>query len=134
VQTARLVTPARPTGLLKPPAVAKRGLLTPPTRYASAEGKVKVSDARSATPAQITVHLPAEAKLWVNGVSCPLTSDTRTFDSPALQAGKRYAYTLRAEMVRDGQTVSQSQRVELAAGRQVDVTFDNLSPASVTRR
>jgi uncharacterized protein (TIGR03000 family) len=84
--------------------------------------------------AQITVRLPAEARLWVDGTPCPLTSDTRSFATPKLETGRQYVYTMRAEVVRDGQTVAQTQRVVLGAGRQVNVTFGELEPTGVTRR
>jgi uncharacterized protein (TIGR03000 family) len=86
------------------------------------------------SPARVTVRLPAEARLWVDGVSCPLTSDTRTFVTPRLQPGQQYAYSMRAEMVRDGQSVTQTQRVLVSAGRQVDVNFGTLTATSVTQR
>jgi uncharacterized protein (TIGR03000 family) len=85
-------------------------------------------------PARVTVRLPADARLWVDNVSCPLASDTRTFVTPRLEPGQRYVYNMRAEVVRDGQTVTQTQRVMLSAGRQVDVTFGKLAPTSLTQR
>ena len=33
--------------------------------------------------ARITVRLPAEARLYIDGTLCPLSSDTRTFNTPA---------------------------------------------------
>jgi uncharacterized protein (TIGR03000 family) len=92
------------------------------------------SAAEDAAPARVTVRLPAEARLWVEGEACPLTSATRSFLTPQLQPGQQYAYTMRAEVVRDGQTISQTRRVVIAAGREVDVTFSNFTPAAVTQR
>src|SRR5207302_2379797 len=43
----------------------------------------------AAAPARVTVRLPAEARLWVDGVACPLASETRTFATPQLQAGQQ---------------------------------------------
>ncbi len=54
--------------------------------------------------ARVTVKLPADARLYVDGVPCPLTSATRSFDTPELDAGRSYYYTLKAEVVRDGET------------------------------
>jgi uncharacterized protein (TIGR03000 family) len=95
---------------------------------------VSVTSDPETAPASITVRLPAEARLWVDGVYCPLVSDTRTFQTPRLQPGQQYAYTMKAELIRDGRTVTQNQRVLMSAGRQVEVTFGELAPASVTRR
>jgi uncharacterized protein (TIGR03000 family) len=70
------------------------------------------------------VQLPADAQLWVNDKSCPLASSTRTFDTPELQPGRSYFYTLRAQVQREGRAVTQTRRVDVAAGREVSVRFD----------
>jgi uncharacterized protein (TIGR03000 family) len=80
--------------------------------------------AEAASPAHIIVRLPADAKLSVDGVDCPLTSETRSFDSPALQPGQRYFYTFKAEVLRDGKTRTESKRVIIAAGEKVNVEFN----------
>jgi uncharacterized protein (TIGR03000 family) len=80
----------------------------------------------------VTVRLPADAKLFVDGVACPLTSDTRSFATPALQPGQRYFYTMRVELVRDGVTQSDSQRVVLEAGQASNVTFPTAATATAS--
>jgi uncharacterized protein (TIGR03000 family) len=83
--------------------------------------------------ARISVKLPADARLWIDHVECPLTSTVRAFNTPPLTPGQTYAYTLRVQLRRDGETVTDRQRVIVAAGRQVDVDFTraaNLSTAS----
>jgi uncharacterized protein (TIGR03000 family) len=103
-----------------------------PTRYRN--GTTLVS--ARAQAARVTVQLPADARLFIDNVACPLTSSTRSFNTPALQQGRDYYYTLRAEVTRNGQTRVQSQRVTVAAGRHVRVEFNNLSQNSrqVVRR
>lgn len=76
-----------------------------------------------AASARITVRLPADAKLSVDGVECPLASDTRAFETPRLQPGQKFYYTVKAEVVRDGKPVSETKRVIFEAGRQIDVEF-----------
>lgn len=88
----------------------------------------------TSAPARITVRLPADARLFVNGEACTLTSTTRSFETPRLEAGKDYAYTFKAEVVRDGRTRSEDRRVVFQAGKQVTVDFGNLAPASVASR
>jgi uncharacterized protein (TIGR03000 family) len=83
--------------------------------------------------AEIVVHLPADAKLYVDNVACPLTSAKRTFKTPELEPGKKYFYILRAEVVQNGQTVSESLRVFLTPGQQVQAEFTKLTtPATRT--
>jgi uncharacterized protein (TIGR03000 family) len=84
---------------------------------------VEKKKTEASAPARITVSLPADAKLSVDGVDCPLTSDKRAFDSPTLQPGQRYYYTFTAEVVREGKTRTESKRVIIAAGEKVEVEF-----------
>jgi uncharacterized protein (TIGR03000 family) len=74
------------------------------------------------SPAKVTVRLPADAKLYIDGQLCPLTSDVRTFNTPKLTAGKNYSYTL--EVVRDGGKKSDSRKVKIEAGKSVEVDFN----------
>jgi len=99
-----------------------------------AEGRWTATGQKAAAPAYITVRLPADARLNVQGVDCPLTSDTRTFDTPVLEPGQKYSYLLRAEVLRDGRTVSQTQRVTFRSGQRVRVSFEDLGAPSLTAR
>lgn len=76
--------------------------------------------------ARVTVRLPAAARLYVDGVLCPLASDTRTFDTPPLRPGRDYAYILKAEVVRDGKTLSNSKRVLVRSGETTSVDFGDM--------
>jgi uncharacterized protein (TIGR03000 family) len=77
----------------------------------------------TAAPATLVVSLPAEARLTIDGATTRSTTSTRLFVSPTLQPGQDYVYTLRAEIVRDGQTVAQEQRVTVRAGEETQVPF-----------
>jgi uncharacterized protein (TIGR03000 family) len=84
--------------------------------------------------AQVTVKLPAEARLYIDDVPCPLTSASRTFTTPDLNAGQSYYYTLKAEVVRGGgKPQTASQRVLVEAGKQVTVEFKDLMVKTASR-
>jgi uncharacterized protein (TIGR03000 family) len=85
-------------------------------------------------PAHVTVRLPADARLYIDNTVCPLTSATRSFDTPTLQPGQEYVYTFRAEITRDGQMRRESQRVVVAPGRRVTVQFSNFTPLQTVQR
>jgi uncharacterized protein (TIGR03000 family) len=85
-------------------------------------------------PARVTVQLPTDARLLVDGVASPLTSSTRTFDTPALEPGRKYFYILTAEVVREGRPVSDSRRVLLQAGKEVKVDFGNVAAFTTASR
>jgi len=75
-------------------------------------------------PATIVVSVPAEAKLSVDDVATQSTSATRVFASPALERGKEYYYTLKAEITRDGKSVTATKRVAVHAGEESRVSLD----------
>ncbi len=47
-------------------------------------------------PSTVEVRLPADAELKLNGVKTRATGEVRRFESPPLEAGSTYAYTLQA--------------------------------------
>jgi uncharacterized protein (TIGR03000 family) len=76
----------------------------------------------SAEPAQVTVVLPRGAQLYVNGVAMA-ADGKQTFLTPKLDRGKKFFYTVKAELLRDGRKVTESQRVSVQAGSSVTVDF-----------
>jgi len=74
-----------------------------------------------AAPATIVVSLPADATLKVDGTATKATSAVRTFATPALDAGQSFVYTLTAEVVRDGKTLTASEQVTVRAGEMTQV-------------
>jgi uncharacterized protein (TIGR03000 family) len=113
--------PAPPPGVI-PPKIKRE--LPPPK-----PGEVSLQ-----APARVTVRLPADARLSVDGVDCPLISDTRTFDTPALPPGQKFFYLLRAEVVRGGRPIAQTRRVDFRSGESVIVSFEDLGAGLVTAR
>jgi uncharacterized protein (TIGR03000 family) len=91
-------------------------------------------DRGAAEAAKVTVRVPEDAKLYVDNVQCPLTSTSRTFETPKLQPGRRYFYTVRAEVERDGQPVSESRRIYVEAGQTTNVDFKDLGGVQSARR
>jgi uncharacterized protein (TIGR03000 family) len=88
--------------------------------------------------ARLVVELPAEAKLYVdNYVSKATGKNVRTFNTPELEPGQTYYYELKAEMVLNGETVTETKRVILRPGSEIRTTFRELmakerSPITVT--
>jgi uncharacterized protein (TIGR03000 family) len=81
-------------------------------------------------PATIVVNLPAGARLKVNNVMAGQSSSgSRKLVSPPLERGKDFHYTLRAEMVRDGRTLTASKRIAVRAGQVKKVALEFTAPA-----
>jgi uncharacterized protein (TIGR03000 family) len=74
----------------------------------------------------ITVKLPPGATLYVDDRKSPSTSAVRQFSTPPLPVGREYAYLLRAEVVRNGQTETFTQKVPFRAGEKVEVDFTSI--------
>src|SRR6202022_1479640 len=76
--------------------------------------------------AHVAVKAPLDAKVTVDGVAFPANGTTvRSFDTPRLEGGRTYYYTVKMEVQRDGRTVSDSRRVLLEAGKDVSVDFQD---------
>jgi len=78
---------------------------------------------------RVTVTAPEDARVWVDNVECPV----RSFDTPALNANLQYVYNFRMQMIRDGQTVVQTQRAVITPGQPVNVEFKDGGTATVSR-
>jgi uncharacterized protein (TIGR03000 family) len=73
--------------------------------------------------ATLTLSVPAEAKVFVNGVATRSMGANRRYVSRGLEQGNRYTYEVRAEVVRGGQTVQETQTVQLEAGKAAALAF-----------
>ena len=74
-------------------------------------------------PATIIVSVPAGARLIVDGAPTTSVSERRVLVTPELEFGATYTYTMQAEIVRDGRTVSESQVVNVRGGETTTVQF-----------
>jgi len=105
-----------------------RGALPPADGLAAPVVRVRsLEPGAGPTPcARITVRLPAAARLYADGVPCPLTGETRTFDTPRLEPGVRYTYLLNGEVTWDGVPLTVSRRIFMRAGEEVVVDLRDL--------
>jgi|SRR5581483_4445305 len=72
--------------------------------------------------AKVTVRLPADAQLWVDGRPTKQTGSVREFITPAvLKAGLTYYYTFRAQWPEGDRTVTRERRVAVRTGGTTDV-------------
>ena len=76
--------------------------------------------------ATITVKLPAGATLYVDDRKSPSQEPVRSFATPPLPAGREFAYLIKAELMRNGQPETLTQKVPFRAGERVTVDFTSL--------
>jgi uncharacterized protein (TIGR03000 family) len=84
-------------------------------------------------PAYLVVNLPLEAKLTIDNEATASRSASRRFVSPILERGKEYTYTLRAEIMRDGEPVTTTETVTVRAGETTTVSLQ-FAPTTVTQK
>ncbi len=82
--------------------------------------------------ATLIVSLPADAKLLIDGNETTSETARRVFETPALQAGREFEYTLQAKVVRDGKTEVITQQVTVRAGEETVVRME--MPTAVAAR
>jgi len=72
----------------------------------------------------LSVSVPEDARIYVNGQATSSTGDLRQYVSRDLAGGYNYTYEVRAEATRDGRTVEQVKKIDLRAGETARVAFD----------
>jgi uncharacterized protein (TIGR03000 family) len=72
----------------------------------------------------LSVSIPEDARIFVNGQATSSTGSSRQYVSRDLQTGYNYTYEVRAEVVRDGRTVEQVKKIDLRAGQTANLAFD----------
>jgi uncharacterized protein (TIGR03000 family) len=106
-------------GVIYPPPPGKPGeKLDMPKEKKDGKDKEEVN-----APATLIVSVPADAKILIDGAATTSTSATRTFVTPELVPAKTFVYTLTAEVVRDGQKLTASEKVTVRAGEETRVNF-----------
>jgi uncharacterized protein (TIGR03000 family) len=79
--------------------------------------------------ANLKFQLPADAKLYVDGRLTSGTGSERSFFTPPLEAGQKFFYEVKAELLVNGEMVSEEKRVIVSAGAAVVETFPKLTAA-----
>ena len=88
-----------------------------------------------AGPARLTIEVPTDAKLYVDGQLTKGEGTTRNFHTPDLSAGQTFYYELKAEVVVGGKTVTEIKTVLVSAGAVISEEFPKLiAAANVSKR
>jgi uncharacterized protein (TIGR03000 family) len=87
--------------------------------------------APKAQPAILVVHLPeAEARLEIDGAPTRLKGTERRFESPPLEPGKSYSYTLIAFWEPNNYTkITRTRKASVRAGQTTEVDLRKADPA-----
>ncbi len=80
-------------------------------------------ESKSLERATITVKLPTDTVLYVDGAKNSRTDTIREFSTPPLPTGTEFSYVMKAERMRNGQPETQTQTIHFRAGELVTVDF-----------
>jgi uncharacterized protein (TIGR03000 family) len=122
------------------PTPAKKPVVEPPAAMPMEPGAVPATptpptpNKTTATSAEnsgvLTVWVPYDAKVTVNGLETKSTGSRRQFVSYGLKAGLSYKYVVKAQVVRNGQIVEDTRTLSLTAGQISAVAFGfNTNPS-----
>ena len=85
----------------------------------------------SVNGALLTVNVPNQARVVVNGIPTRSKGSQRRYVSKGLTPGFSYTYEVKAEANVDGKPVVQTKTVQLRAGEQANLAFDFAAPSTV---
>jgi uncharacterized protein (TIGR03000 family) len=112
------------------PTPAPDGGVTPspgPDRTNFIPDPIESSTDGSTDTALLNLQVPSEAVVYVNGRRTTTPGSLRRYISRNLKAGRDYTYEVRAEIERDGKTLSRTRVIQLTAGdnKTFEMDFDN---------
>ena len=91
---------------------------------AASSASGSVSD-KTSQKTQLTLQVPADAKVSLQGVETPATGSQRIFRTSRLAAGQVWHnYQVRVVVERGGQQVVQEKRIEMRGGKAHELKFD----------
>jgi uncharacterized protein (TIGR03000 family) len=114
--------PADPGTLGTPPETDPSKALPPPSTTPTSANAAENSGI-------LTVWVPFDAKVTINGLETHKTGSRREFVSFGLKEGFNYKYVVKAQVERDGKMLEDTQTVVLTAGQIKAVAFGfNVNP------
>jgi uncharacterized protein (TIGR03000 family) len=98
------------------------GVVRPPTSpYTPYD--LPVEPPLAATELRLSVRLPADAAVWVNGAATTQTGGDREYVTTDLEPGKTYVYRIKAQWMENGKPVEKTKRVSVRSGERYVIDF-----------
>ena len=131
--TPTLAQPAAPA-----PTPAKKPVAEPPAEMPSAPAPARAARSRRDAPSSVlpkssatsadnsgilTVWVPYDAKVTINGLTTHSTGSRREFVSYGLRPGLSYKYVVNAQVIREGKLIEDTRTITLRAGAIEAVAF-----------
>ena len=123
--------PQKPAAPLQKPAEPPQKPAAPPRPAATVAAAPQPAVAPTrAESGLLTVYVPLDVKLTINGLPTSATGSRRPFVSYGLKPGFGYKYNVVAEGVREGRRVRQYSIIAMTAGDRTAVVFDFSPPSA----
>ena len=120
----RVELPGQPQPAVETKTVTLRAGEARLLAFNPAGGKQNVVAQAAPLPTSLTLHVPADAQVFLGGNPTTTVGTVRTYKT-TLPAGQRLdKYTVRVELQRDGKVVTREQTIALAAGEAREIKFD----------
>jgi uncharacterized protein (TIGR03000 family) len=74
--------------------------------------------------ALINLTVPANAEVWFSGNKTASTGAERSFVTPQLERGRRFAYDVRVRWMENGKTMEKVQKVPVQAGSRLNLSIN----------
>lgn len=127
--------PAQPAPAVPAPGPGPQGEQAPAGPTSSFVNPTSYSVSAPVAPATrqdsglLTIYVPAEAKVIINGLPTKSTGTRREYVSYGLQEGLQYKYVITAQVERDGKIYEETREVILTAGAKKGVAFSFQFPS-----
>ena len=92
-------------------------------RQGSTRNKIPLNEKPESNRGTVVVNIPSDAKLFVEGRAMKVTNGERSFVTPPLPTDREAVYSFKIEFTRDGETITQSKKVNIRAGATTKVEF-----------
>jgi uncharacterized protein (TIGR03000 family) len=119
IDTGVEVITVQPTSIVPRVPVPSVPVLAPISEVPADDGK-----------ARLTLWVPADAEVWIQGQKMDVSGSERHFTSPVLGQGQGYTYEIRTAWTENGKPVEFTRKVAVKSGDEKSVAFN---PAPGTR-
>jgi uncharacterized protein (TIGR03000 family) len=83
-----------------------------------------VAAAPAPLPTSLTLHVPADAQVFLGGSLTTTTGTVRTYQTMLPSGDRLEQYSVQVKLERDGKVLSREQTINLAAGETRELNFD----------
>ena len=72
----------------------------------------------------IKLRVPADAEIWFSGEKTKSTGADRSFVTPSLESGRRFAYDIRVRWMENGKPIEKVEKVRVHAGDRLNLRIE----------